>query len=192
MQRLIELVDIHPGYPFRGKVAEVPGGRARVVQMKDVDKAGYVYWDKLVRTDLQGRREPDWLQVDDVLFLLRGNNNYALVLRDAPFPVVASPHFFLLRVKSSVPLLPGFLAWQLNQRSAQRYFDASAEGSWQRSIRRGILENLSLAIPDVETQKSVVGLADAVRLEVEAHNELIANRKQMLNSVASKILNTRR
>lgn len=94
MQRLIELVDIRPGYPFRGKVAEVPDGQARVVQMKDVDESGYIYWDGLVSTDLKGRKEPDWLQVDDVLFLLRGNSNYALVLRESPFLMVASPHFF--------------------------------------------------------------------------------------------------
>lgn len=83
-------------------------------------------------------------------------------------------------------MIPGFLAWQLNQGAAQRYFDTSAEGSWQRSIRRGVLEALQLVVPDIETQRSVVALADAVRLEVEAHNKLIANRKRMLNSVASK------
>ncbi|MGE4338705.1 MAG: restriction endonuclease subunit S [Pigmentiphaga sp.] len=189
MRKLSELVKVLPGYPFRGKIDHDPVGDARAVQMKDVSDTGRVEWEELVRTELKGRRKPDWLQPGDVLFLVRGNKNFAVHLDEVPFPAVISPHFLLLKVKRNAKLLPAFLAWQINQAPAQRYLDASAEGTVQRSIRKGVLEDLPLVVPDLETQHVVVSYAQAARSEAEAYMELIANRERELRVVASKILN---
>lgn len=189
MQKLSELVKITPGYPFRGKIPEKGEGDAYAVQMKDVAEGSVKSWDDLVRTELGGRRKPDWLEVEDVLFLVRGNKNYAVHLDEVPLPSVISPHFLLLRVRSDAELVPAFLSWQINQAPAQRYFDASAEGSVQRSIRKAVLEALPLVVPDLETQHRVVSLAQAARSEAEIYMELIANRERELKAVASKILN---
>jgi hypothetical protein len=156
--------------------------------MKDVSDTGRVEWDELVRTELKGRRKPDWLQPCDVLFLVRGNKNFAVHLDEVPFTAVISPHFLLLKVKRNAKLLPAFLAWQINQAPAQRYMDASAEGTVQRSIRKGVLEDLPLVVPDLDTQQLVVNYAQAARSEAEAYMELIANRERELRVVASKIL----
>ncbi len=189
MCKLSELVKVLPGYPFRGKIDHAPYGEARAVQMKDVSESGGVEWDELVRTELKGRRKPDWLQPGDVLFLVRGDKNFAVHLDEVPFPAVISPHFLLLKVKRNAKLLSSFLAWQINQAPAQRYLDASAEGTVQRSIRKGVLEDLSLVVPDLETQHVVVNYAQAARSEAEVYMELIASRERELRAVASKILN---
>ncbi|MGE4290623.1 MAG: hypothetical protein AB7E32_00310 [Desulfovibrio sp.] len=189
MQRLSSLVRILPSYPFRGKIDPAPEGEARAVQMKDVSEAGGVAWDELVRTELMGRRKPDWLLPGDVLFMVRGNKNFAVHLDEVPFPAVISPHFLLLKVKRNAKLLPAFLAWQINQAPAQRYLDASAEGTVQRSIRKGVLEDLPLVVPKLETQHVVVNYAQAARAEAETYLELIANRERELRGMASKVLN---
>lgn len=189
MQILSEFVKITPGYPFRGKIPEKPEGDAYAVQMKDVSEGGIKFWRDLVRTELSGRRKPDWLKAEDVLFLVRGNKNYAMHLDEVPLPSVISPHFFLLRVKQGAGLIPAFLAWQINQAPAQRYLDASAEGSVQRSIRKGVLEALPLVVPDLENQRTIVSLVRSARSEAETYMELIANRERELKAVASKILN---
>lgn len=188
MHKLSDLVKALPGYPFRGKIDHNPSGDARAIQMKDVSEAGGIKWGGLVQTELKGRRKPDWLQPGDVLFLVRGNKNFAVHLDEVPFPVVISPHFLLLKVKRNAKLLPAFLAWQINQAPAQRYMDASAEGTVQRSIRKGVLEDLPLVVPDLDTQQLVVNYAQAARSEAEAYMELIANRERELRVVASKIL----
>ncbi|MGE4442389.1 MAG: restriction endonuclease subunit S [Desulfomicrobium sp.] len=188
MRKLSELVNVLPGYPFRGKIDHDPDGEARAVQMKDVSESGGVAWDELVRTELKGRRKPDWLQSGDVLFLVRGNKNFAVHLDEVPFPAVISPHFLLLKVRRNAKLLPAFLAWQINQAPAQRYLDASAEGTVQRSIRKGVLEDLPLVAPELEAQQVVMNYAQAARSETEAYMELIANRERELKAVASMIL----
>jgi len=106
-----------------------------------------------------------------------------------PFPTVISPHFLLLRVKRNAKLLPEFLAWQINQGPAQRYLNTSAEGTVQRSIRKGVLEDLPLVVPDLDTQQLVMEYAQAAQLEAETYMELIANRERELKAMASRILN---
>lgn len=188
MQKLSNLVDVIPGYPFRGKIAESPDGDARAVQMKDVNEDGVKSWDKLIQTDLKGRRNPDWLEPEDVLFLVRGNKNYAVHLNEVPFPSVISPHFLLLRVKTNSGLIPAFLAWQINQAPAQRYFDASAEGTVQKSIRKAILEELPLVVPDHKIQQAIINLALAAQSEAVIYMELIASRNKELAAIASNLL----
>ena len=188
MSKLSEYVEVIPGYPFRERILESPDGDARVLQMKDVDPSSGVAWGGLLKTNLKGRRKPDWLRADDVVFLLRGNRNFALILKDVPGPTVISPHFFHLRVGKQVPLLPDFLAWQINQERAQRYLEMSAEGTVQRSIRRGVLEGMPFVLPPIQEQELIVRLARAAKSEADTHRNLIANREQMLRAVASKIL----
>lgn len=188
MSKLSEYVEVIPGYPFRERILENPDGDARVLQMKDVDPSVGISWDGLLKTDLKGRRKPDWLQADDVVFLLRGNRNFAVILKSVPEPTVISPHFFLLRVGRQVPLLPGFLAWQINQKPAQRYFEMAAEGTVQRSIRRGVLEDMPFVLPTIQEQEVVVRLSEAAKSEADTYKELIANRERMLRAVSLKIL----
>ncbi|WP_324292728.1 hypothetical protein [Maridesulfovibrio sp.] len=149
-----------------------------------------IQWDSLIRTELTGRRQPNWLQQDDILFLIRGSRNIAVFLEDVPFNCVISPHFLLLRTKPDAKILPAFAAWQMNQIPAQRYFGISAEGSAQRSIRKGVLSDLPIVIPSMAEQKAVINLALAARKEAAIYSKLIANREQEIRSVASRILNT--
>jgi len=188
MYPLSQLVDIFSGYPFRGKIPHITDGDARVIQMKDVDEPDKIYWDDLVNTKLTGRRQPDWLQAGDVIFLLRGNRFFAVHIDNVPFPAVISPHFFLLRVRDQSNILPKFLAWQINQNPAQRYLNGSAEGSVQASVRKAVLELLPLVVPSIEKQKLAVNMAEAAQAEAETYRRLITNREQLLKSVASKIL----
>jgi len=188
---LKNVVDIHPGYPFRGAIKDFPDGNVRVVQMRDVDKQAQVDWATTLRTELPGKRKPVWLLAGDVIFLLRGSHNIAIHLREVPAWAVISPHFFLLRIKEEGGLLPAFLAWQMNQRPAQRYFNASAEGTFQRSIRRAVLEDLRVNVPPLDVQERVLDMAETATKEIAVLKKLIANREDMMDAIASNILNSK-
>ena len=101
---------------------------------------------------------------------------------------MCGPHFFRLRVRPGVPLLPAFLAWQINRPPAQRFLCSHAEGSAQLSIRRGVLEALPVAVPPLETQLAIVGLADAANEERTRLEALIRNRQQQLDALAFELL----
>ena len=155
IQPLRDLAEVRAGHPFRGSVPVVNDGNAQVIQMRDVAPDGAVAWPALVRTRVAAHRSarlPDWLQDGDVLFAARGGRNYAVCLAQVPAATVCAQYFFVLRLKTDL-LLPEFLAWTINRAPCQRYLTRLAEGSDQLSIRRPVLEDLPVAVPDLARQR---------------------------------------
>lgn len=188
--RLSDLVELRAGHPFRGSVPAAAAGNAYALQMRDVSPEAGVGWGGVVRTALDTRKSPDWLQRGDVVFVARGMRNYALCMEDVPQPTVCSQYFFLLRVRSAplLPsLLPEFLAWQINRAPAQRYLASNAEGSDQLSIRRGVLEDLPLVVPSIEQQQRIVAFGLAARRERQLLEQLIRNGEKQLDALAYEL-----
>lgn len=177
-------VKVRSGYPFRGSIDESANGNALAVQMKDVDTDVGMNWAGVIRTSLAGRKPPDWLKAGDVLFVSKGARFYAVCIDEPPSAAVCSPHFFLLQVLPRAELLPAFLAWQINQPPFQRQLQQAAEGSSQLSIRRPVLESLTLSVPSLADQQRIVALADLARRERLTLLQLIHNREQQLQALA--------
>lgn len=188
MKKLSEITSIRAGYPFRGKIKEVPGGRARVIQMRDADPEEGVRWSGLVATDLPGKRQPDWLRPGDLLFVARGYRHFAVHLAEVPGPTVLAPHFFHLTVRENAEVLPGFLAWQMNQEPAQQYLRKSAEGTQVLNIRRQVLEDLPIVVPSRQKQETISRLNAAWQREQRVLKALADNRKRLLNTLARQVL----
>lgn len=180
-------VVVRAGYPFRGSIDESIDGDVLAVQMKDVDPEHGVTWAGVTRTSPAGRKKPDWLKAGDVLFVSKGARFYATCIDEPPGPAVCSPHFFHLQVAPHVPLLPAFLAWQINQPPFQRQLQQAAEGSSQLSIRRPVLESLSLSVPSPADQHRIVTLGELARQERRALIQLIQNREQQLQALAEDL-----
>lgn len=185
-----ELVSLRGGYPFRGSVEVSAEGDALAVQMKDVDPESGVDWPAVTRTWLPGRKQPDWLKSGDILFVAKGARFYAVCIDEPPASAVCSPHFFHLQVMRWAPVLPAFLAWLINQPPFQRQLHQAAEGSSQLSIRRPVLESLSLWVPSLADQQRIVALADVARLERRTLQQLIHNREQQLNALAEGLVHS--
>lgn len=179
-----EVASLQGGYPFRGSIEESVEGGTLAVQMKDVDLENGVNWSGVTSTTLAGRKQPDWLKAGDVLFVSKGARFYAICIDEPPSAAVCSPHFFLLQVMPRVALLPAFLAWQINQAPFQRQLQQAAEGSSQLSIRRPVLESLTLSVPSLVDQQRIVDLANLARRERYTLHQLIHNREQQLQALA--------
>lgn len=180
-------VEVRSGYPFRGSIDESVGGDVLAVQMKDVDPEGGVSWASVTRTSLTGRKQPDWLKAGDVLFVSKGARFYAVCIDKPPSPAVCSPHFFHLQVAPHGRLLPAFLAWQINQSPFQRQLQQAAEGSSQLSIRRPVLESLTLRVPPLADQHRIVALAELAGQERRALHQLIRNRERQIQALAEEL-----
>lgn len=185
--RITNISTLTSGHPFRGKIPEKSGGGVRVVQMKDVSPENGICWNALVETELTGKKQPDWLIKGDVLFAARGSRNYAVLIDKNEEQVVASPHFYILRVKAQI-LLPEFLVWQLNQKPSQNYFDSAAEGSLTKSVRRSILEKTEITVPSIEKQKQILGLHETLLRERRLYAELINNAEKLMQVIASDLM----
>jgi restriction endonuclease S subunit len=184
---LTDIAIVKAGHPFRGKILEDTEASTYVVQIRDIDNDGYIHWQRLIRTNITGRKSPDWLKKGDVLFAARGARNAAAYVGDIDKPTVCAPHYFLIQVTDK-SVLPEFIAWQLNQENAQRYFANSAEGSSQMNIRRAVLEATPLVIPSIEKQKAIVGFDNKVKQEKRLLNDLIDNRAKQMQGIAKTLL----
>jgi hypothetical protein len=189
---LVNLADIHPGYPFRGSLPLSAEGEVFVVQFrhtvvgKRLDDARGEHLD---RATLTGRKQPTYLRPGDILFMAKGVRNNAALIEDVPPNTVCTPNFYHIRLKPVIEnLIPAFLAWQLNHLDAQRYFAVCAQGSAAFSITKSQLENLPITIPPIEQQRLMVNLADAATREQQLLNKLINNRQRMIDAAGHHIL----
>jgi restriction endonuclease S subunit len=183
-QPLSAFASISAGYPLRGAVDALPIGDVAVVQMGNVHPDAGIDWTLARRVTLPSKRSTAVLGRGDVIFTTRGTRNFALALDDVPGTAVCSPHFFVLQVRNPGHVIPEFLAWQINQRPAQEYFQREATGSYILNIRRDVLENLPLVVPPLPQQHAIIAFADAAKAESLALNNLIANRNQQMEAIA--------
>jgi len=179
---------IEAGYPFRGKIPEDATSEVLAVQMKDTHSQTGVDWESCIRTELTGKQPSQWLEEGDILLAARGNQNYAVLINASigERRAVAAPHFFVIRCDREL-LLPEFLHFLLNSASCQRYFQRESEGTLTKSIRRSTLENAPIAIPDLQTQYSLVRLSETLFEERRQAEALIRNGDQILNAIANDL-----
>ncbi|OAG71773.1 restriction endonuclease subunit S [Gluconobacter japonicus] len=186
---LVAVTSISAGHPFRGRIDPVAGVETAVVQMRDTSSSG-VDWTSCVRTEVTGRREPDWLRPGDILFPARGNVSQAVLIDDSigSLQAVAAPHFFLLRV-SHPDVLPAYLAWWLNQEPAQRHLEQNSQSSTLvRNIARPVLEATPVVLPPLPRQEQIVGLANAIQREEELLQRLRQTNQQIMTGLARDLL----
>jgi hypothetical protein len=182
------LATLRAGYGFRSAIQGSLEGDVLAVQLRDIQR-DRLNWSGAVRTTLaRDPGEAEWLRSGDILFAFRGTRFFAVVLEDVPARSVASTQFMLMRVRDRGKVLPAFLAWQLNQSLAQRYFQLAAAGTAQRSLRRDAIEAVTVVVPSLERQRSVMELVSLARREREAMEELIRIREQQLAHVAASLL----
>lgn len=185
--KLKQIASINAGYPFRGKLPEVPGSPVVVVQMRDVSLTEGIDWAGCQGTALTGKREPDYLTPGDIVVAARGSHNYAAhvdqTLLASGKQAVAAPHFFVVRL-TKPNILPAFMVWLLNQQPVQRYFEQNAEGTLAKSIRRSVLEDAPVVVPPIAQQQAIIAMANTLRAEQRLIQQLLSNGERLMTAIA--------
>ncbi len=187
--KLKNIATLQLGYPFRGKVQEADNSDVHVVQLKNVSRENGIDIQQCSPVILSGKKNPDYLQTDDILVVARGSHNYAVIVDDIetqPFKLVAMPHFFVIRVHDK-KVLPSFLAWQINRMPIQQYLQSHAVGSVVTSVNRKTLENMPVRIPPLEQQQNIVSAAQALHKQRTILQQLIDNNETIMNGIAQKL-----
>jgi hypothetical protein len=186
--KLIDISTLSSGYPFRGKIVEKADGSTCIVQMRNVNLKSGIHWDDVIRTDLPGKEPSAWLEDGDIVFTARGRSNYAILVQRCLERSTLSPHFFQIRPDAS-KVIPGFLAWQLNQQPAQKYFAMSAEGSAVVGIRKAVLENTPLQLPAIEQQQQIMKAVNCWEKQQVVIQEMAENHQELMKAFAVNVLN---
>lgn len=191
IRKLGELARISAGYPFRGAIQETLGSSVVAVQMKDTNPLHGIAWASCTPTELPGKRDSDGLLPGDILLAARGNHHYAVLVDNYALQMgmmaVAAPHFFVVRTRQQ-SLDPAYLAWFLNQQPCQRYLSQNSEGTLTKSIRRSEVEQAPIALPPLDKQHAIVGLAEQLRQERLLLSQQIRNGEQLMQAIACDLL----
>ncbi|GBL05788.1 restriction endonuclease subunit S [Glaciecola sp. KUL10] len=184
---LSDIASISAGHPFRGSIPETIDGNARVIQIRDLDEHGLINWHSLITTKITSRKQPDWLKQGDILFSARGHRNVAALVDKDTSNTVCAPHYFIIRVTSEL-IKPAFLAWQLNQLPAQKYYLKLSQGTAVASIPRSFVAATPLAIPPLVKQQIIIAMATTHLKEKQTLQAMITNRDMQMHGIANELL----
>ncbi|HDH53265.1 MAG TPA: hypothetical protein ENH24_02135 [Nitrospirae bacterium] len=173
--KIKDIADIQIGYQFRKKIEPVTDGTYTVIQMRDFDDNNNLINSGLRRVKLPELPDKYLVNRNDILFLSRGHSNFAYPVTDSLENTIAASYFFILKIRSD-KILPGYLAWSINQAPAQGYLhNIARRGTHMPLVPKSAFENLKVHVPDIGTQNKIVKL-----------NALINKERNLLNSIQEK------
>lgn len=179
LQNISQLCTIQLGHTARGRLELADHEGVPAVQLRDTRPEGGVFVDAVSHYRLDPVPERYWVRSGDVLFRSRGEKNTATLL-GAEFdgPAVAVMPLVILRSRQE-SLDPAYLAWCINQPSAQRHFDECARGTGIRMIPVGCLGKLAIPVPDLATQRAIAEVDQLAAREQSLATRLADKRRQL-------------
>jgi hypothetical protein len=194
-----EVAEILPGTTIPGRIDDLPPGPYHLILPRHASEDGqpicYSQIPAEERSVVDLERQPPakrHLQVGDILFMSRGTKNRACVMADLPGdgPAVAPIVFHVLRPMQD-RVLPGYLAWVLNQDRTQATIAREIRTSSVATpmVPRKDFEKLSIPIPDLERQRQIADLADLMLREQSLRRRLAELTEKRNLGLGSQLLN---
>lgn len=162
---LKNITTLHSGYTIRQKIENDPEGESRLIQFRDVSPKG-INPESPIK--IKGGKLPQkhFLGYGDVLFLAKGNPNFAIPYGKEFSSAIASSSFTILRIENE-EILPEYLAWYINQPKAQHFIKERSGGNYITSITKKELGELPISILPKEKQRKIVHISN---LQQKAEN----------------------
>lgn len=177
-----DLVQIRAGYQTRKEVKSTPAGSHALLQIRDFnEERTRIDRDNIARIEPGAINEDQVLREGDVIFLAKGSKNFSFAPTDLPEPALAASYFFILR--PSRRLSPDYLTWFLNLETTKTVLRKYAtQGAHMPVVRRDVLENLEIPLPDLVTQRKIVELAALIERQGQLMADLIEKKKTFANA----------
>lgn len=184
---LKEICDIQNGYSFRSRLDTYSDGAVAVIQMKDLSDDNTVDIRGLSRVRDDVFKSHHYVKKGDLVFRSRGHQNTSAIINDDIENAVVSAPLFRIRIQSMDVILPEYLNWYIAQHEAQVFFASRAKGSFHTMITKEALENLKVAIPDIQTQQRIVRLAMLFEQEIALTKQIEALKKSYISTILMTI-----
>src|SRR5438132_775193 len=156
MPFLRDIASVQIGYHFRGKIKPVDDGQHQLIHIKDVSRGGADSFENLMRVNIRDLKPDLVLRKGDVILVGRGDRRPAVAIESDLKNATVGSQFFIIRVNHRVD--PGYLAWALNQDSAQRYLEEKSVGTNVKVISKEAVSYLPIVLPGLETQRRIATL----------------------------------
>ena len=185
-KRIDEIAEVRTGYQFREKVQPDADGTHWMIQIKDVDARHGHHLDTADLWKVTPPREADksLLREGDVLYLAKGRRNYATPVEHLPAGAgaIAAGYFFVLRPVSA-DVRSDYLAWWINQPSAQKHLAQYFRGTNMPFISMDDVAALEVPIPPLDVQRQIVTLYELSLRESALLRQLEEKRTQLIRGL---------
>lgn len=189
MPELQSLTTLESGATLREKATHDPHGNVRIIQVRDIAGPYDEVAENPLRVDLSTVPRQQLLQPNDILLLAKGPRNPALLYtKDWPYAIAVS-FFFRLRVLDPATTHPDYLAWYLNSTPGQATLHAGRQGSSVAGITKATLATLEIPLPNLQAQRHIARVADALRRETKLADQLREKRAQAIEQALLNQLN---
>lgn len=159
---LKDITEIQIGYQARGRIEPNPTGAFRIIQAKDFDHHNELMIETVYKIDVERDPEKYLVNAGDVLFVSRGFYNYATAIQVPLENTLASNTFYILRVDAR-KILPGYLAWSINQ--AQDQLRGMTQAQNIPLIPKASFEKIEIDVPPLSVQHRIFGLMELLKKE---------------------------
>ena len=155
-------------------------GEIVFLQLKHFDDNGLLKESLIPDLKADHIAEKHLLKFGDVLFSAKGKKNFASCYINESIPAVASTSFFVIRLQDSFKkkILPEFLTWFINHPASQKYLKGNAIGTSMVSISKAVLGELEIAIPSIETQKTILKINNLYHKEKKLQLQIAMLREK--------------
>lgn len=179
---LSDISEIQVGYQSREGIRAHPDGSHFLLQARDFNNLHQIDWSNLSRFTPVGSTTKSEIQQGDVLFLARGQDNFAYSVARSVDHVLAANSFYILRPDKAT-ILPDYLSWWLNQTPAQKYIRLNRSGSSLPFLSVSALSCLEVPIPNIEIQRKIGELELLRKKEADLLDLYLTKKSALIKTV---------
>ena len=127
------------------------------------------------------------LKKGDILFACKGTT-YLCKVFDYDIPAVASTTLYSIRLHTNI-ITPEYLCWYMNHPTIAASINNEKMGTGSPMIRKEVIENLEVMIPDMNTQKTIIEISKLQERENELVGLIQQKKTQLTNQLIINKLN---
>jgi len=154
-KQIKEIAAVILGHTFRASPEVHPDGKPyRLIQVKDIDHNGVLYFDQFEAINYKFSREVELVRAGDIIFCPREHKLVAALVDKAPqqATIVSAP-LIIIRTSSQELVNPGYLQSYLNSGLVKREFQNLLSGSFILAIKKTELADFDVLVPSLEKQE---------------------------------------
>lgn len=188
--KLSKIAEIRAGLQTRESLDYQPVGTHSILQVRDFndEKTALLPGKELAKIS-PGTVSPETeLSLHDVVFLAKGQHNFAFHCPLFSEPTLAASYFFVIRCGDS--LLPEFLTWFLNRRSTRKHLKRiRTSGTHMPVVRRDDLETLRVPVPPIDAQRRIIEIQNLADEEAFLLSKLARQRAKIADALCDALIN---
>ena len=184
--KLKNIALVQMGLSFRSRIEPDTDGNVAVIQMRDLTEDNKLDHSNLTTININDINERHLVKYKDLVFRSRGKTTTATIIDKEPgWSVIAAP-LFLIRATSE-KVLPEYLYWFINLSSSQAFLHSRATGTAMTMIGKSALDALEIPLPNLETQKQIVTLADLANQEQRLMRALVEQKEKLVKAIQMRL-----